>query len=186
MKMNSRFGAMGLAAVVLLLASACGQQQGQQNGKAAERPRKVLFAIVDGIPADVIERVNTPWIDSVAAQGGYTRAYTGGEKDTYSQSPTISAVCYTHFVTGVWTNKHNVWDNGIDSINYRYPSFFWYLKNQYPEKKIGIFSTWQDNRVKLLGEGKAETNQLKMDFHADGMNWIRMLFRTMAKAATFT
>ncbi|MGK6349938.1 alkaline phosphatase family protein [Parapedobacter sp. DT-150] len=148
--------------LVLITFSACQQQSSEQ------RQRKVLFAIVDGIPADVIERVNTPWIDSIAAVGGYARAYTGGEKDGYSQSPTISAVCYTHFITGTWTHKHNVWDNAIDSINYHYPTFFWYLKQQHPEKKIGIYSTWEDNRTKLIGEGKPETGNIKMDFYKDG------------------
>ncbi len=150
------------AAVISIAFSACREEP------AVEKPRKVLFAIVDGIPADVIERVSTPWIDSIAAKGGYSRAYTGGEIGSYSETPTISAVCYANLVTGTWVNKHNVWDNGIDSINYQYPSVFWYLKNQYPEKKIGIFSTWQDNRVKLLGEGRPETGQIKMDYYADG------------------
>ncbi|SKB28005.1 Type I phosphodiesterase / nucleotide pyrophosphatase [Parapedobacter luteus] len=160
MKKTAKLLTLALAA---LWVAAC------QSPEAKTPPvRKVLFAIVDGIPADVIERVNTPWIDSVAAQGGYTRAYTGGEKGSYSESPTISAVCYTHFVTGTWTNKHNVWDNGIAAINYHYPTFFWYLKQQYPEKKIGIFSTWEDNRTKLVGEGKSETGGIKMDVHVDG------------------
>lgn len=154
-----------ICAMLLALAAltACKQPKGTAPDK-----RKVLFAIVDGIPADVIERVHTPWIDSIAAEGGYTRAYTGGEKDGYSQSPTISAVCYTHFITGTWTHKHNVWDNSIDSINYHYPTFFWYLKQQYPEKKIGIYSAWLDNRTKLVGEGKAGTDYIRMDFHKDG------------------
>lgn len=146
-----------------LFAAAC-----DPNKPARPPVKKVLFAIVDGIPPDVIERVNTPWIDSVAAQGGYSRAYTGGEKGAYSESPTISAVCYTHFVTGTWTHKHNVWDNSIAAINYHYPTFFWYLKQHDPERKIGIFSTWEDNRTKLIGEGKPETGELKMDYYADG------------------
>lgn len=153
---------------VLILAAVLSSVGCQPNETPQTPVKKVLFAIVDGIPPDVIERVNTPWIDSVSAQGSYTRAYTGGEIGAYSESPTISAVCYTHFVTGTWTHKHNVWDNSIAAINYHYPTFFWYIKQYSPERKIGVFSTWEDNRTKLIGEGKPETGGLKMDYHADG------------------
>lgn len=155
----------GFVCSLLFLGLAC-QGATRQNGETREK--KVLFVIVDGIPPDVIERVSTPWIDRIAAEGGYTRAYTGGEIGTYCESPTISAVCYTHLVTGTWTNKHNVWDNGLGAPNFNYPTAFWYLKNQYPEKKIGIFSTWEDNRTKLIGEGKPETGFLQFDYSADG------------------
>ena len=40
--------------------------------EAAASP-KVVFVIVDGIPADVIERVSTPTIDAIAAGDGYSR-----------------------------------------------------------------------------------------------------------------
>src|SRR5690606_9473030 len=120
------------------------------------------------IPVDVVERVNTPWIDSIAREGSYTRAYTGGHVGEYSETPTISAVCYANLITGVWVNKHNVWNNNIDAPNYHYPTVFWYLKNHFPDKKIGLFSTWEDNRTKLVGEGKSETGNINVDFHADG------------------
>lgn len=156
---------IALAAGTLLLGASC-QSSNEQTFEQPER--KVLFVIVDGIPPDVIERVSTPWIDEIASHGGYTRAYTGGEAGAYSESPTISAVCYTHLVTGTWTNKHNVWDNSLREVNFNYPSAFWYLKNQYPEKTIAIFSTWEDNRTKLIGEGIPETGNLIFDFSADG------------------
>jgi predicted AlkP superfamily pyrophosphatase or phosphodiesterase len=135
---------------------------------AEEKVKKALFVIVDGIPADVVERVQTPWIDSIAAIGGYTRAYTGGEKGQYNESPTISAVCYAHLMTGTWTHKHNVWDNSLQAVNYHYPSAYTYYKNQYPEAEIGIFSTWEDNRTKLMGEGLPQTGGLTFDYVRDG------------------
>lgn len=164
---SNLFSSLGIIAATLIFFSSC--QQGADGTAGTSKAKKAIFVIVDGIPADVIERVNTPWIDSIAAEGGYTRAFTGGEApDSYSMSPTISAVCYAHLVTGVWTNKHNVWGNGLETVNFNYPTAFWFLKNQYPEKTVAIYSTWEDNRTKLVGEGKPETGNLHFDFAKDG------------------
>ena len=50
---------------------------------AQKNNTKVLFVIVDGISADVIEKLKTPNLDKIAAKGGYSRAYVGGEKNGY-------------------------------------------------------------------------------------------------------
>lgn len=136
---------------------------------AQERPRKALFIIVDGIAADVLERVNTPYLDMISKEGAYTRAYLGGEKGGYSETPTISAVGYNSLLTGTWANKHNVWDNNMEAPNYHYWSIFRFFKSQYPEKKTAVFSTWLDNRTKLIGEGLPATGNLEMDHHFDGL-----------------
>lgn len=136
---------------------------------AQEKSKKALFIIVDGIAADVLERVNTPYMDMIAKEGAYTRAYLGGEKGGYSETPTISAVGYNSLLTGTWANKHNVWDNDIEAPNYHYWTIFRFFKNQYPEKQTAIFSTWLDNRTKLIGEDLPETGHLKMDYTFDGL-----------------
>jgi arylsulfatase A-like enzyme len=130
--------------------------------------RKAVFIIVDGIPSDVIEKVPTPHLDRIAQAGKYLKAYVGGAAGTYSQTPTISAVGYNSLLTGTWANKHNVWDNAIKAPNYHYPTIFRLLKNQYPDKKTAIFSSWTDNRTKLVGEGLSQTGNIHLDYHADG------------------
>ncbi|WP_075348648.1 alkaline phosphatase family protein [Algoriphagus marinus] len=130
--------------------------------------KKAVFIILDGIPADVLEKTPTPNLDKIAKVGGYTRAYTGGEVGGYSETPTISAVGYNSLLTGTWANKHNVWGNDIKAPNYSYWSIFRFLRKSSPSAKLGIYSTWEDNRTKLIGEGLAETGFFKMDFSFDG------------------
>jgi predicted AlkP superfamily pyrophosphatase or phosphodiesterase len=131
--------------------------------------KKTVFIILDGIPASELERVETPNLDQIAEMGGYARAVTGGKKGGYSQTPTISAVGFNALLTGTWANKHNVWDNGIENPNYNYWTVFRFLKEVRPDAKIALFSTWKDNRTKLLGENLEETNFLKLDKSFDGL-----------------
>jgi len=113
---------------------------------------KALFIIVDGIPADVIEKLELPALKEIQQAGGYTRAYTGGEAEGYSKTPTISAVGYNSLITGTWANKHNVWDNDIAAPNYNYWNIFRVAEASDTTLTTAIFSTWLDNRTKLIGE----------------------------------
>ena len=137
-------------------------------GFSFAQQKKVLVILVDGIPYDVITKVNTPYLDKLTSKGAFAKAYVGGEKGGITESPTISAVGYNSMLTGTWANKHNVWGNGIEAPNYNYPTFFKVAKEANPNLKLGIFSTWLDNRTKLLGEGLTATNNLTIDYKYDG------------------
>ena len=129
---------------------------------------KTLFVVVDGIPADVIERVSTPGIDAVAATGSYQRAYVGGEIGMPTESPTVSAVGYMSLLTGTWSNKHNVRANYGIEPNYAFWDIFRVAKYQARAITTGLFSTWTDNRTILMGDGLEAAGGYKFDFVADG------------------
>ncbi|SFB99513.1 Type I phosphodiesterase / nucleotide pyrophosphatase [Flagellimonas taeanensis] len=140
-----------------------------QNMEKDSTAKKVVFIIVDGISADQLKTADTPYLDQIGGLGGYTEAYVGGGKDTYSETPTISAVGYNSLITGTWANKHNVWGNEIKAPNYNYPTIFRLYKDQYPNGTIGVFSSWLDNRTKLVGDGMEETGGIRVDYHFDGL-----------------
>ena len=129
---------------------------------------KAVFIIVDGIPANVIESVATPNLDKISGDSGYTRAYVGGAVGGASESPTISAVGYNSLLTGTWANKHNVWDNDVSDPNYDYWDIFRIAKSHDPSLQTAIFSTWTDNRTKLVGDGLPSAGGNKLDYHFDG------------------
>jgi hypothetical protein len=135
----------------------------------AAQTRKAVFIILDGIPADVIEKTDMPVLHEIAARGGYTRSYLGGQKDGFSQSPTISAVGYNHVLTGVWSHKHNVWDNDIKAPNYAYWNIFRIAEQANPSLQTAVFSSWVDNRTKLVGEGLPAAGSTKLDYSYDGL-----------------
>src|SRR5689334_8678774 len=146
---------------------------------ASAQKKKAIFVIVDGIPADLIEKLPTPALDSIAAGKGYKRAYVGGEKGGYSQTPTISAVGYNTVLTGTWVNKHNVWGNDgkdIANPNYNYKTIFRLLKDNDSTKKEAIFSSWLDNRTRLLGENLPGTNNLVLDYRYDSLEFDTITF----------
>ncbi|CAF4106989.1 unnamed protein product [Rotaria sp. Silwood2] len=141
---------------------------GVRSDKQESTHRKVLFIIVDGIPADVIESISIPNMKKIQEIGSYTRAYVGGDNGTYTETPPVSAPGYMNLLTGTWANKHNVYDNDLQSPNYHYKNIFRLFKEHYSDKTIAIFSTWTDNRVKLIGEGLAIAGNIIFDYKFDG------------------
>lgn len=156
-----------LVAALLLLITSTSISCSGMDGTPAQTP-KAVFIIVDGIPADVIETVATPNLDKISGDSGYTRAYVGGAVGGASESPTISAVGYNSLLTGTWANKHNVWDNDVSDPNYDYWDIFRIAKSHDPSLQTAIFSTWTDNRTKLVGDGLPSAGGNKLDYHFDG------------------
>lgn len=134
----------------------------------AEPPRKAVFILLDGIPADVIEKVPTPALDEIAAIGGYARAFVGGELGAATETPTISAPGYMSLLTSTWANKHNVRGNSNQSPNYAYWNLFRIVESVDSSRKTALFSTWLDNRTVLVGEGRPGAGDFRLDHAVDG------------------
>ncbi|WP_396201874.1 alkaline phosphatase family protein [Gemmatimonas sp.] len=137
-------------------------------GTTAAQPRKAVFILLDGIPADVVEQVATPVLDEIAKAGGYARAHVGGELGGRTETPTISAPGYMSLLTGTWANKHNVWNNYNQSPNYAYWNIFRIVESVDASRKTALFSTWLDNRTVLVGEGRPGAGDFRLDHTADG------------------
>lgn len=155
----------------LLLLSISNTARAQSITPSDNLQKKVVFIIVDGISADQLKAIETPYLDSIAREGSYSDAYIGGRVGTYSETPTISAVGYNSLLTGTWANKHNVWGNSIKEPNYNYPTIFRLYKDQYPEGRIGVYSSWLDNRTKLVGDDLPETQNIMVDYSFDGLEY---------------
>jgi hypothetical protein len=134
----------------------------------APKEKKAVYIILDGVPADIVERLDLPAINEISSIGAYGRSYVGGMVGRYDQTPSISAVGYTDLLTSTWVNKHNVPGNSNLSPNYNYWTIFRIAKEQKKEVTTGLFSSWIDNRTVLIGEGKPETGNLKIDYVFDG------------------
>lgn len=162
--MKHRIGSVSLLVVsVMIFAIGC-------SPRHQEPVPKVVYVILDGISADIIQQADTPNIDAISRKGGFSEAETGGRKGLYSESPTSSAIGYNHLMTGTWSNKHNVYDNDIEQPNYNYWSLYRLIETVKPELKTAIFSSWTDNRTKLVGEGLPEAGGFNIDIVVDGFD----------------
>ncbi len=156
---------------IILLALLCTNvfaARPEPGRRASTKTRKAVLIIIDGIPAPTIERLQPPTLMAIARQGHYHRAYCGGEVGSYSETPTVSAIGYTNILTGTWMNKHNVKGNDNQNPNYHYPTLFRIAKDQQRPVTTALYSSWTDNRTVLLGENKAETRNLTIDYVFDG------------------
>src|SRR5690625_4865918 len=124
--------------IYLVLLISC-ERTAEQEATGNTEP-KALFIIMYGISADVLESVDTPNIDRIIEEGSYSHAWLGGVVGGYSESPTVSAVGYNHVLTGVWSNKHNVYNNAIQAPNYNYCTILRLFKNNYTKQKETIYT----------------------------------------------
>lgn len=147
---------------------------------AALAQKKSLLIGIDGLGYGTrgLTVANTPWIDSLingtfgggSYNGAYTDvAYSGGTFGGATQQPTVSGPGWSTMLTGVWANRHNVYDNNFTAPNYAAnPVYLGTLKAALPALKTATFVNWDPIDTIILNsiatDGNANNN---LNFHGN-------------------
>jgi hypothetical protein len=126
---------------ILLAAGAPGQQ-------------KSLMIGIDGLGFGTsgFSAADTPWMDSLIQgtfaggtyRGAYTdAAYAGGLIGSPTVQPTVSGPGWSTILTGVWADRHGVFDNNFSGRDYvNNPPYLETLKTALPELTTASFINW--------------------------------------------
>lgn len=127
----------GLLAAAALLAG-CGDDDEPPPPPVPieDRTPKVLLIGIDGVRADVLAEVPTPNLDALAASGSFTA-------QTRTTTPSVSGPAWSSMLTGVWPEKHGVYDNEFGGRDYRaYPDFLTRIEQVRPELSTFAVADW--------------------------------------------
>jgi hypothetical protein len=123
---NSQLWRMSMCAIVAIACLSC------VTSAWAQKKSIVIGLDGFGYGDKGFSNTATPRMDSLidgSWAAGYNGAYSdqafaGGVIGEASQQPTVSGPGWTSMVTGVWANKHNVYDNSFTSPNVAtYPAY---------------------------------------------------------------
>ncbi|BDS15451.1 alkaline phosphatase family protein [Aureispira anguillae] len=86
--------------------------------------KRVLLVGIDGCRSDAVQKAATPHLDQLIQNGRYSWEVDCDRADAWA------AVGWSSLLTGVWANKHGVYDDFYGSKNYeQYPHFLCRIKN---------------------------------------------------------
>lgn len=118
---------------------------------AADKPKKVLFVGIDGCRADAIMYSQSKHLKELITDGAFSNACDVlGDRKTGAE--TCTGPGWSAALTGVWADKHRVFDNAFKNHNLRdYPTFLSRLKDARPNAKVAAFVTWAPFRDHIFG-----------------------------------
>jgi hypothetical protein len=120
-----------------------GSDPGIPSPASAPR-RKLLIIGIDGLRPDVLLSVHTPNLKALIRGGAFAA-------DASADSITRSGPGWASVLTGVWHDKHHVYDNEIDAFHGdAYPAFFKRLKESRPELFTVCIVNWAPIRERLM------------------------------------
>jgi predicted AlkP superfamily pyrophosphatase or phosphodiesterase len=79
-------------------------------------------------------------------------AYSGGELGKPTQQLTVSGPSWSSILTGVWVNKHRVWNNSFADPNFdEYPHFFKRIREKRPDAYLSSIVSWHNMNELIPG-----------------------------------
>lgn len=160
----SRFSA--LAATLAVLTSVLVPRPGFAQEESLRK--KVLLIGLDGVRVDIMARVATPVIDSLAAAGFFS-------DEAKTRVRTVSGPGWSSMVIGARTDKHLVDGNNFEGNDYQtYPDFLTRIERERPELNTFAVLDWPplgttDSGGPLFGE---EVDvKINFDGEADGYRY---------------
>lgn len=102
----------------------------------AQKTKKILIIGMDGCRWDALVAADAPVMDSIIGASVYSF-------DGLTETATWSAVGWSGMLTGVWRNKHGVYNNDFIGRNYtQYPSFIDRIETLTPQKNTTSICSW--------------------------------------------
>jgi len=100
-------------------------------------PRGVVVLALDGTRPDVLVSARTPNLDALAAPGFFSSF------DLPEGEPTISGAAWSTVATGVFPDKHGVFDNDLTGNQlHRFPDFLTRARAQAPTTRTFAAAAW--------------------------------------------
>lgn len=141
--------AFGLAGIILAVADPATPTPSLASANpsaAAEEQPKVLVIGIDGSMLEVIDRVDTPALDSLREAGLTAPSLLPADHVTYS-GPGWSSI-----TTGVWSDKHQVTSNDLSTNDYAtYPGFLTRVERGNAELDTYAVSSWAPLASRISG-----------------------------------
>lgn len=122
--------------------------------------RKVLFIGIDGCRADALEVANTPNIDGLIQNGLFENE---GICSINGQA-TYSGPGWSSMITGVWMDKHGVYDNSFNNSNYEdFPPFSTLIEENGNDFHMASFIMWSPIHNNIFA-GSMDYNEIHSSF----------------------
>ncbi|MBC9953764.1 alkaline phosphatase family protein [Leucobacter sp. cx-42] len=138
--MRKKTVAASLGAFALGVSGVCaGIAPAAIAAETTEPKTKTLVIGIDGASFDVMANANMPNVQALQAAGLTSPSNLAGSP----LGPTVSGVAWSSIATGVWPNKHNVYDNNFTAPNYaQYPDYLTRTEAAAADRNSLVVGTW--------------------------------------------